>query len=309
LNARKGLRATGALLILLTAAVNAGAQATADQEVQLTSHEPSTIGLTWDNDDQRFLDFALSLKYELLPKPMRQLGNGDYQLYFAFSARFGQYVGTRDSEPVITKRFNPNLFLRHLGDQSQSESLDFVIGHESNGQSINTPAEYQSARDAAIAAGHPPDDAKDNISRGWDYVGVDWRRIPWRDPGRYRISAQAGVKMFLSRGPFQKSPEEYSSWENDPEGKPRNEVSGLSASFNYYNESFRGALFDGFKAGVRYETGYRNPVRFNTVRLEVGSRFLDLPLVIWVRHGYTSDLAQYYKKGSSVGVAVEIGSF
>jgi outer membrane phospholipase A len=239
---------------------------------------------------------------------MRQAYGGDLKLYFAFSGRFGQYVGTRNSEPVVTKRFNPNLFVRYFRDRDREESMDFVIGHESNGQSITTPAEYQTARDAASAAGDQPDNAKDAISRGWDYLGWSWRKIPWRDPGVYRISTQVELRYFLPRGPFQKTAEEYNSWEDDPQGKRRSAVNGIAGTVNYYNEQFRLWQFEEAKFSLAFETGYRDPLRYNTLRVEAGCKLFDLPLVLWAQTGYGSDLAQYYKRVNTIGLAIEVGS-
>lgn len=83
----------------------------------LCSYEPNIIGYTWDSDDVGFLDFSLSVRYQMFPKWITEgvnylhegLGQ-DSAVYFSFSGRFGQYIGTRDSSPVVGKRFNPTFF-------------------------------------------------------------------------------------------------------------------------------------------------------------------------------------------------------
>ena len=69
------------------------------------------------------------------------------------------------------------------------------------------------------------------------------------------------------------------------------------------------SVFRDLQIATTYETGYQDIFRFNTVRLELGTKVLQLPLNLWTQTGYGSDLAQYYKKVSSVGIEVQIGSF
>src|SRR5690606_31671859 len=99
------------------------------QNSYLTSHELNRLMARCDSDDisNLYMDFLLSSKFSVLPNAVAinsaydQLtetlehfvpGDDEYflQLYFAFSGRFSQYVNSRDSEPVIARRFNPELF-------------------------------------------------------------------------------------------------------------------------------------------------------------------------------------------------------
>jgi hypothetical protein len=76
-----------------------------------------------------------------------------------------------------------------------------------------------------------------------------------------------------------------------------------------YYEKRGGDFLKDLKCFVLYETGYRQIFRYNTLRLELGSKVMQLPVTLWGQTGYGSDLAQYYKKVSSWGIEVEIGSF
>lgn len=76
--------------------------------------------ITKDSDDVEFLDFKISVRIQLAPEWTTKGLNGVWEragdntgLYLAFAGRFGQYIGTRDSAPVIGKRFNPKIFARH----------------------------------------------------------------------------------------------------------------------------------------------------------------------------------------------------
>jgi outer membrane phospholipase A len=282
-----------------------------EQEPSLCSYEPNTVGYTFDSDDVGFMDFKLSVRYQMFPDWMTRGLNfvkpdwGDNSaLYFAFTGRFGQYIGTRDSSPVVGKRFNPELFMRFWMDEKHAEYVDFAfLAHESNGQSINDPAQYQQA----LTTAQQPEFANDQLSRGWDYLGLNWKNIPYDESNR-TLSTYMSFKYFLSDGLLQGKAEEYNSWENNPEGKPRNQVNGISAMIKYY-EKRGGEFLKDLKCAVLYETGYRRTFRYSTLRLELGTKVMQLPVTLWGQTGYGSDLAQYYKKVSSWGIQAEIGSF
>lgn len=139
--------------------------------------------------------------------------------------------------------------------------------------------------------------ANDQLSRGWDYIGLAWKKThpssyPWR------ISTYLTLKYFLSHGLLQGAPEEYNDWENDSEGKSRNRVNGVSGKLELQ--------WKDINFGAFYETGYHDIFRYNTTRLQIGKTIGTLPVFLWGQVGHGSDLAQYYKKVSSWGIAVEI---
>jgi outer membrane phospholipase A len=268
-------------------------------EPVLCSYEPNTIGWTKDSDDVGFMDFKLSVRYQIFPFPKE---GENWATYFAFTGRFGQYIGTRDSSPVVAKRFNPKIFFRHWADDKHRDYVDIGYNHESNGQSIHTLAQFQQAQQDAQRSGF----AYDQISRGWDFLDLVWKK-EWPDE---RSSTYLVLKYFLPRGLLQGKPEEYGTTfaETDPEGKPRNQVNGVGGIYKRFL-SDAWCLTEKCKFAATYETGYRRIARYNTFRLEYGFKVSHLPLTVWGQTGYGSDLAQYYKKVSSLGFEVEIGSF
>lgn len=325
-----------------------------EREAALCSYEPTTLGVTNDSDDTAFMDFKLSVSYQLFPKWITRVQNWahdglgeDSALYFAFTGRFGQYIGSRDSSPVVEKLFNPKLFYRYWTDDDHRDRVDVAFAHQSNGQSIDSPEEYL----AALATSKNAHEVKDQLSRGWDYWEIAWKKT-WHEREKKQPEAPAGpcadeacrkareeaacdgtcrdcdscrgigrresmetsivsylgVKFFLPRGPFEGAQENYNDWENDPEGKPLNKVSGLSALIKWTEQ---GTLlcFSDLKVAARFETGMREMFRYKTFRFEIGTKFLQLPLSYWRQTGYNSDLAQYYKKVRSYGIQAEIGSF
>lgn len=45
------------------------------------------------------------------------------------------------------------------------------------------------------------------------------------------------------------------------------------------------------------------------MKLEVGLKFFELPLVAWYRDGYNSDLIDYYRRDRSFGLMLSFWSF
>jgi hypothetical protein len=163
------------------------------------------------------MDFKLSVQYQLFPKSITSIFQwlhdtisfSDYLVYnsafyAAFTGRFGQYIGTRDSSPVVGKRFNPKLFYRLWTDRDHEEYLDFTfLGHESNGQSIDSPAEYQ----AALISAEKPEVVDDQISRGWDYLELFWKKVLKQVKDQRTLSSYVSLKHFLPDGPMQEAEE------------------------------------------------------------------------------------------------------
>ena len=307
----------GLLLFAIIAAASTASMAAdeacswrAGKQPDLETYERNSIGWTNDSDDVGFLDVNLSLKYPIAPNCISQL-NANARLYFAASVRFAQYLGTRDSSPVIGKRFNPKLIWRRITQwdasekenkcasaDSQCEYIDFAYAHESNGQSINGPELFHFKVKEEQAVDREPKFARDYISRGWDYLEVAARKwLPTRtDPVRIDVS----LKHYLPTGLLQGHAEEYNDWEHDPEGKPRRRVSGLKALVSW---------FKGPKWTLGYETGYAQPFRYHTLLAEIRGIWFQMPVVLFYRNGYEGDLALYYKRTSSYGAAVELARF
>lgn len=289
-------------------------------------YEPNTVGFTKDSDDRAFMDFKLSVRVQLFPATFTDWFGSNSATYFAYTGRLAQYLGTRDSSPVVGKRFNPQVFYRywykpcHGAKDCPDSYVDFSYAHESNGQSINTLDELNAAK--AAEAAKPNGNASfayDQISRGWDYLSVKWKSDKLVEKGSqmsngetarfdFDLSSYVGLKYFLSNGLLQGKPEQFDpSWETDPEGKNRNRVDGLDLML-------KGIVYWGENAATKYAmiltTGYVKPFQYTTVRFELGVKLRDiLPLTLWVQDGYNSDLAQYYKKVHSFGLNVELGSF
>ena len=255
-------------------------------------------------------------------------------IYFAFTGRFGQYISTRDSSPVIGKRYNPKIFIRFWGDKEEGDAkhsnyIDIGYNHESNGQAINSKNGYDQAVSQAIANKDKGTGANDLISRSWNFLDVNYKQKKIQtiaDTVKNKFftvdaSGYFGLKYFIPskteefNGLGGINPQGLSGWETDPQGKPRQQVDGISAALKgsiYSEDKFKGKYYLG------YTTGIHNAGTFNTWRAELTFNLasvdlpiikqLDVPFTCFKQIGYNSDLAQYYKKVSSVGCYIDIGS-
>jgi len=281
----------------------------------LQPFQPITGGETKDSDDVNFMDVNLSVKIRLTPA--RFLPR--WRPFFAMDTRFGFYWGSRPHSPVIGKTYNPELLLRILppsegtlpGPGNRFEYAQFFevgYAHESNGQLVHTLAQYQQQ----LLETPGRDYANDFIHRGWDYLDGVWKKsFP---AGTHHLTLDVEGKYFLPNGLLQGPEDEYHSWEQSPEGKPRKSVDGVELSLDYPSE-FAHFVDDGFDRigrvnySLKYLTGYAQFLEFSTVRAEVGAQFWSLPLALWVQHGYMSSLANYYHKVDSVGLELRFPSF
>ena len=293
------------------------------QNSGLTSHEPNRLMARRDSDDvsSPFMDFTVSSKYPVFPNSQAindaytsltntmeyfLPGDDEYymQLYLAFTGRFSQYIGSRESAPVMARRFNPELFYRFWS--GSGSYIDIGVGHESNGQRIDTPEAFAFEMLDYKLAGEPEWFARDSLSRGWDYNTLTWQRT-WHE----RLTTQVKLRHYLSHGLLQNAPEEYNTWEDDGyRNRPRHQYHGLTLNFQYNFRTSRcllGSLPICFnKLLLTQETGYSQAFDNNTTTLELTSDFFGLPIQLWARTGYNSDLVDYYRYSHSWGLGIEL---
>jgi hypothetical protein len=293
----------------------------------IEAYEPTRLGYTKQADDVGFLDFTISVKAQLLRSVFCDwFDSGGLRLHLTFTGRFGFYVRTRDSSPVIAKEYNPKLLLRWIPDPQSvthrtgqdrkqmseyTEYLDFAYAHSSNGQSIDSLDEYQVQAQQVGSARY----AFDYISRGWDYLEVAGKAtFAGGRLSQGALSLYPDVKFFLRHGLFQGVPEESHSWEQGSNLRPRHAFDGLDATVEYWPLA-SASCSEGFfcKAGLRfavkYTTGYDPVARYNTVRGEFGFLAIGLPFNIWVQDGYMNSLARYYLKTRSIGLELRFAQF
>lgn len=305
-----------------------------EKSAGLTSYKPNRVGWTFDSNDVNsgYLDMVISVKYPLFNDGRYHPFGENYNpnLYLAFTGRFSQYIETIESSPVVGKQFNPKLFSRWwLGDDSRY--LDIGIAHESNGQSITTEEAYQSERESFAQSDGDANFARNYISRGWDYLSLDWTHSwhPFAEEMNAgdqailstgesaKLNSYVMLKYFMDDGPLQGNPEEYNDWENDGVNK-RKQYDGISFlgkySFSKHKCLARQLGLDWERdvclqeLSWQYTTGYDGMFDNNTHRAEFAIEFWGLPVMLWAQTGYNSDLVDYYKNVDSWGIALELES-
>lgn len=283
----------------------------------LSSHEPNKMLARTDSNDinRLYMDAVLSLKYPILTPLVESIFDltgfqleKKPRLFLAFTSRFSQYVGSRESSPVVARRYNPELFLRTWTDSNDSY-WDFGFGHESNGQQINSPQAFAQLEQYYINQNETPAFARDSISRGWDYLSVDWNK-QWETGFLPSLkgftTAHIEWRRYLSDGFLQGAPEEYNDWEGQgSDSKPRDEYDGLkfSVQYNLVDELCIIACFD--RVELTHRTGYADMFNRNTTSIELTTSLLGIPFHIWAMSGYNSDLIDYYDYSNSWGIGME----
>ena len=282
----------------------------------LSSHEPNKMLARMDANDinNLYMDANLSLKHPLMTPVIEAVFDSfgitklqSPRLYMAFSSRFSQYIGTRGSSPVVPRRYNPELFVR-VWDNYEGY-WDIGYGHESNGQQINNQQSFELEEQNFRDKNEPEFFARDAISRGWDYVSLDWTK-QWQTgflpslPGF--TTTHFEYRHFLSDGLLQGAPEEYNEWERQGSGvKPRDQYDGLKFSMQYLlpEELCLIACFD--RIEIMHKTGSGDVFANNTNSIELTTSLFGIPFHIWAQSGYNSDLVDYYDYTNSWGIGVE----
>jgi hypothetical protein len=296
---------------------------------QLSSHEANQLMMRTDshNESHPYLDFTLSLKHPLLAnwewldgkqQKLADLVTGlvgieDHyylQPYVAFTGRFSQFIATRDSSPVLERRFNPSVFYRLW--RSDETWFDVGLGHESNGQSINTHDAFINEQDRYRNRHENIAWARDGLSRGWDYSFIGWQQS-W-STGDIEWQSHLQLRHYLAHGPFQGDSEEYrEDVESDGPGpRPRKNYDGISLNLQYnFDKSHcyistalgtKGICFKQWE--LTQETGYAALFKHNTTTLELTTDFFGLPVQLWSRTGYSSDMVDYYRYTKSWGLGI-----
>lgn len=297
--------------------------------VYLTDHEPNILGLRYDrDDDDMFLDFKISLQYPLFkglfdwvaaaewnPESLKSICKNklfdDCYPYLAFTGRFAQYIDMgsygRESSPVVSKRFNPKVFWRF--EKNQRYYVDLEYGHESNGQSTSDQPGFDALADQLEQRDKGErSHANDYISRGWDYWGITAKYIPQRIHGR-KLSLYLSMARYIG-GIFQGDIEEYyPDFEPPRDITERQQVNGIRLMAKWKEDRKYFSWLGGYKIAVIYETGLEDTGKYNTAQLEMSTRLFDIPVMLWLRNGYSNNLAEYYKEMFSMGIALELRTF
>ncbi|HXP89654.1 MAG TPA: hypothetical protein VN931_01880, partial [Fibrobacteria bacterium] len=248
-----------------------------------------------------------------------------------------QYISDRFSAPVVEKRFNPLVFAR-WGSPS-SWFFDLGYEHESNGQAIETPDDYnaQLLIDSTVEKEHGlkyyPTETNERISRGWDFLdfnagatnsifGFSSLRKN-TESSNNKFSYNINLKYFLSNGLLETTPENIRAWEKQDTNMTRQRVDGITIQleddyvlagyllpwvhrkllkYNISTVPFIGSV----GGGLTYTTGVLGPFEHNTFRGELDVQIYSIPLSGYYQYGYLNEVATYYQKATTIGFGVKI---
>ena len=285
------------------------------QDLNLETFEDNYVGITSDSDDTPFMDFKLSVSYQLrfLDRPLHCIFRDNVTFNFAFTGRFAQYIGYRGSSPVVGKRFNPFLYFCWQPDSFPRNRFRLSFAHESNGQSVTDSAAFYATVRSLVPTKRDPDthrQALDHISRGWDYIGLSWSG-QWLE--KHNLLTEISLREYLKYGLMQDTAEEYRDWERKWYGKRlhRNQVSGLATAVEYFFKRPRRFRFLKVFENVKfsYYTGLHQPLRNHSFSTQLGLRLAKLRLALTYFDGYEGDIAQFGKRNRSFGFSIILNSF
>jgi hypothetical protein len=275
----------------------------------LVSDQPNTLGIAEDAYERHpYMDFVLSVRYPIAYESRtegRTSTTGLWMPYLSFTGRMSQYFNRR-SAPVVTKQFNPKLMVRvYQSEPPEGKRIwvddrafnyyDFGYAHESNGQYVNSPEAF----DAIATNFGSTDVAQDYIHRGWDYL--DYRKHFHLEKQWWSVF-DVELKYFLNHGLAQTNIMETYSWEAPRSITHISQVDGIRLTGGVELED------TWFKnASISWITGYTNPVRYNTLRVESTfsplSHYFGVPVILWFQSGYDTSVARFYLHSWYAGMA------
>lgn len=256
---------------------------------RFSSNEPNYFVGAWDNHDDLHLEFNLSMKYALWPPKASK-----HKLLFVYNGTCDFYLQSRDSSPIISRRQNVGPAYQYtIGDDPNLPEYEFRVGwyHESNGQTIDNAVDY-------IEAG---EFARDRVSRGWDYLGLEYM-----SPLLGGLRQHFDFRLFCDcQGWGAEDREDEIFWQTLTDQPKINDYDGIRWAINEINLPANfGTLRMELKAGNRYFAALGNiSSKF------VFSEFLGFPLNIFYFTGYGREVGSYHERNQYLGVGIEMQSF
>jgi hypothetical protein len=284
----------------------------------LESNGQNSVGYTKDSDEKPFVDINLAMRYPLAYGLLTHNGHdcsGPHFVFFGFDLRAAFYYGDRPSSPLVIRSISPNLHYRHfLGDSNlskrnrvDSEYWDIGYGHLSNGQTISALPTFNDLKNQL-----GDQYARDYISRGWDYLEgtLKLNRHPSFPEEIAYETYSLDFRKYIG-GIFQKNVEEFNPAIEAPRAITKlNQVSGIGFNARLGFVPSRYEPFDNLS--LTFNTGLIDAFKWNTLKVDATTRpvpIIGVPVTVWFSSGYMPDLAQYYRRVSSVGVAFVFETF
>jgi outer membrane phospholipase A len=263
----------------------------------LSGNEPSYFAFAHDSgSSENHIEFYLSIKYPLLTTLVERYLGQDSRLYFDYNGKYDFYAFSRNSSPIISRLQNPGVMYERTWPavpHLHLQSLKTGYFHESNGQTVDTRAEY-------LATEH----ASDYVSRGWDYIPLVLKFAVTEKRhgifGNFYLYLQG--RYFLDRQLFRDKREDQVFWETLAEQPHIEDYDGIRTTLSTV---FILPYFEAreIKFSAIFRTGYRD---FNlSQRYEATFRLFDVPLYVYYFRGYGVEISTYQEKGSTYGIGFE----
>jgi outer membrane phospholipase A len=218
--------------------------------------------------------------------------DGKKTAYFTYNGKYDFYLGTRFSSPVVSRLQNPGLSIKTKYDTPRMWGItDFSLGwfHESNGQNIETQQAYDLTNNA-----------RDYVSRGWDYLGVS---IESQHQYEHKpLNAYLHLRLFCDCQAFGAIGEKEDSvfWKSVDKQPDIRDFDGLRIVLSFLkNKDLR------FSTQFRLGTYALDSLTNVSTRLEITVRVKEIPLTVFYFTGYGSEIAYYQEKGHYLGVGLE----
>tara|TARA_R110002110_G_scaffold147129_2_gene337484 strand:- start:189559 stop:190428 length:870 start_codon:yes stop_codon:yes gene_type:complete len=256
---------------------------------RFSSNEPNYFVGAWDNGDDWHMEFNLSIKYALWPPQASR-----HKLLFVYNGTYDFYLNSRDSAPIISRRQNiAPVYQYALGADPNRPEYEFRAGwyHESNGQTIETAEEYQDAGEFA----------RDQVSRGWDYLGLEYR-----SPFFAGMRQHFDLRVFCDcQGWGSQDREDSIFWTSVNEQPKINDYDGIRWIMGDFELP---ADFGNLR--LELKTGNRDFDALGNISGKfVFSDFLGFPLNIFYFSGYGRELSSYHERNQFIGIGIEMESF
>lgn len=277
------------VVVLLSSANLMAAEDNSNSEYfRYSTNEPNYFIFAKDNHDDFHLEFNLSVKIEYGPSYW------NHKLISIYNGTYDFYLESRDSSPIISRRQNvAPIAYQYTSDATQNTSAyEFRLGwyHESNGQTIDNIVDYNSAGEFA----------GDEVSRGWDYVGVDYFSE------FYGLDQHLDFRFYCDcQGFGAEDREDEIFWENVIEQPHINDFDGIRWSLEGLNY-----LGDFADIRVEFKTGNRDFSALGNISTKIVlSNLWVTPLSLVYFNGYGREVSTYHERNSYLGIGIEVKSF
>lgn len=302
---------------------------TREERGRLSADEPNyfvyATPIDDDIDDDRHLEFFLSLKYPLVDQWFKDLQDdfkrkgtdiGDFQnavtpdrMLLHYSGLYDFYAvdtDRYDSAPVISRRQNPGVSFEY--DYSEGrKTLRVGWFHESNGQQMESDElerflqnREEEGEDYALAT----------VSRGWDYAMIRWasNSLLYEDPldrEWFNYAIETRFYCDCQGFGFVDGREDAIWWEEDTS----TEITDFDGLRVMAERSFLvDAVSDiSLDARLDLQTGLESSFgQYLSGRLTLGAKFDNLRLTAFYFNGYGRDLSTYHLRTEYAGFGLEL---